>query len=311
MKESHMRYFRQLFLMIMTGLSPLMGSMIDPLPLEMEVDEPKAALGKKLFFDPILSKDNTISCATCHNLENGGDDNLKFSFGIKGQEGIINSPTVYNAVFNFRQFWDGRAKDLAEQALGPIENPVEMGNTFPNLIKTLYGTPYKKAFEAIYPDGITKANIVNAIAEFEKALITPNAPFDRYLRGDQKAITDDAKAGFSLFQKKGCISCHHGINVGGNLYNKFGIMEDAKSADFGRYNVTKRERDKFYFKVPSLRNIARTTPYFHDGRTGDLTEAVKIMAMYQLGRSITDEEVEKIVAFLISLTGELPARAKQ
>lgn len=279
---------------------------IEPLPLKAEYDEKSAALGKELFFDPILSKDGTISCATCHHLENGGDDNLKFSFGINGQEGVINSPTVYNAVYNFRQFWDGRVKDLQEQALGPIENPLEMGNNFENLIKTLEASKYKQQFDLLYSEGITKKTITYALAEFEKTLITPNAPFDRYLRGDKNAISEDQKEGYALFKSKGCISCHHGQNVGGNLYNKFGVVESVKSADLGRYNVTKKDRDKYFFKVPSLRNVAKTSPYFHDGRTLDLAEAVKIMALYQLGRPVNEEEVTKIVAFLTSLSGAIP-----
>lgn len=290
---------------------PLFAEPIEPIPLKAVYDKKIAALGKQLFFDPLLSKDGTISCATCHHLDNGGDDNLKFSFGINGQEGSINSPTVYNAVFNFRQFWDGRADDLQEQALGPIENPVEMGNSFENLIKTLNASKYKKEFDRLYPEGITKETITHAIAEFEKALITPNAPFDRYLRGDKNAISANQKEGYELFKTKGCISCHHGQNVGGNLYNKFGVIENAKSADFGRYNVTKKERDKYFFKVPSLRNVAKTAPYFHDGRTSSLSEAVKIMARYQLGRPVTEKEVMKIVAFLSALNGELPVEAKQ
>jgi len=289
----------------------LFAEPIEPLPLKAEYDKKIAALGKQLFFDPIISKDGTISCATCHHLESGGDDNLKFSFGINGQEGNINSPTVYNAVYNFRQFWDGRADDLQEQAIGPIENPVEMGNSFENLIKTLNASKYKKEFGRLYPEGITKETITHAIAEFEKALITPNAPFDQYLRGDKNAISVEQKEGYALFKSKGCVSCHHGQNVGGNLYNKFGVIENAKSADFGRFNVTKKERDKYFFKVPSLRNVAKTAPYFHDGRTSSLSEAVKMMARYQLGRPVTETEVMKIVAFLNSLNGELPAEAKQ
>ena len=279
---------------------------IEPLPQYVKVDARKAALGKKLFFDTMLSRDNTISCATCHNLKEGGDDNLRFSFGINGQEGNINAPTVYNAVFNFRQFWDGRAADLQDQAAGPVENPVEMGFTFKELIKRLQKSSYKKEFDTIYKDGITKENITDAIAEYEKTLITPNAPFDRYLRGDKKAITQEQKEGYELFKAKGCISCHHGINIGGNLYNKFGIFEDSNSSNLGKYNLTHKERDKHYFKVPSLRNIAKTAPYFHDGRTSDLDRAVYIMAKYQLGRKITPQEVAKIVAFLHSLNGELP-----
>ncbi|MEA3521501.1 MAG: cytochrome-c peroxidase [Campylobacterota bacterium] len=279
---------------------------IQPLPQSVSVDAKKYSLGKALFFDTLLSKDNTISCATCHNLQTSGDDNLKFSFGIAGQEGDINAPTIFNSTFNFRQFWDGRAKDLKEQAMGPIENPIEMGNTFENLIKTLNKSHYKASFKEIYKDGITKNNIADAIAEFEKTLITPNAPFDKYLRGETDAITQDQKEGYSLFKAKGCITCHHGINIGGNLYNKFGILEDAKSSQLGLYNVTKKERDKYYFKVPTLRNIALTAPYFHDGRTKSLSESVKIMAKFQLGRKISEDEVKKIVTFLHALTGEIP-----
>ena len=300
-----------LFFSLLIFSVSLYAEPIEPLPLKAEYDEKIAALGKQLFFDPMLSKDGTISCATCHHLENGGDDNLKFSFGINGQEGVINSPTVYNAVYNFRQFWDGKAKDLQEQAIGPIENPIEMGNSFENLIKTLNASKYKKQFEVLYSEGITKETITHAIAEYEKALTTPNAPFDQYLRGDKNAISDNQKEGYALFKSKGCISCHHGQNVGGNLYNKFGVIENTKSADLGRYNVTKKDRDRYFFKVPSLRNVAMTSPYFHDGRTASLDEAVKMMARYQLGRPVSEEEVMKIVAFLSSLNGEIPLLAKR
>ena len=279
---------------------------ISPIPLTIEVDKQKVQLGKKLFFDTILSRDNTISCASCHDLENGGDDGLKFSFGIKGQEGDINAPTVLNSVYNFRQFWNGRAENLAHQSWGPIENPVEMGNTFRQLIATLKETPYKKQFDDIYADGITKINIGDAIAEFEKTLITPNAPFDKYLRGDKSAITQNQKEGYELFKSKGCIACHHGINVGGNLYNKFGVMKNAQSKRLGRYEVTKKESDKYYFKVPSLRNVEHTAPYLHDGRFENLENVVKFMARYQLGRIITKDEIEKITSFLKSLSGEIP-----
>jgi cytochrome c peroxidase len=280
---------------------------ISPIPLTVEVDNQKVALGKKLFFDTRLSADDTISCASCHDIKNGGDDGLKVSFGIKGRKGDINAPTVLNSVYNFRQFWDGRAKDLAHQAGGPIENPIEMGFRFDQLIPKLKKTSYKKEFDNIYDDGITKKNITDAIAEFEKTLITPNAPFDKYLRGEKSAITQQQKDGYELFKSKGCIACHHGINIGGNLYNKFGVMEEAKSESLGRYEVTKRESDRYYFKVPSLRNIEYTSPYLHDGRFTDLKETVKFMAHYQLGRIVTDNEIEKIVSFLKSLNGEIPS----
>jgi len=295
----------------MLGLSiAAYAAVIKPIPQSMEVEKEKAALGKQLFFDPILSKDGTISCATCHDLQNGGDDGLQFSFGIDGKRGNINAPTVYNAVFNFRQFWDGRAKNLEEQAMGPINNPVEMGHDIRKVAEKLKKSPaYNKRFHILYRDGVTAENIANAIAEYEKSLITPNAPFDKYLKGDENAISEEAKEGFRLFKYKGCIICHNGVNVGGNLYNKFGIYKDANSTNMGRFNITGREEDKYVFKVPSLRNIALTAPYMHDGRFKTLDEAVKFMTQYQLGRFITEEEIAAIVAFLRSLTGEIPSEA--
>ncbi len=298
-----MKYFLVIFMLFTTAYS----DPITPLPRIVDTDPQKVALGKDLFFDPILSKDGTISCATCHDIFNGGDDGQKVSTGIRNQKGSINAPTVLNAIFNFRQFWDGRAKDLQEQAAGPIENPIEMGNSFENLIKKLNSTPYRDRFSQIYKDGITKENITDAIAEFEKTLITPDSPFDRYLRGDQKAITPEQKEGYRLFQTKGCIACHHGRNVGGNMYNKFGIILAVKDNHLGRYNITHNESDKHFFKVPSLRNIANTAPYFHNGSVSDLKEAVYFMAKHQIGRPISEEEVSKIVAFLHALTGDIPA----
>ncbi|MDF1880730.1 cytochrome-c peroxidase [Sulfurimonas sp. MAG313] len=279
---------------------------ITPIPQHVQVNQDKANLGKKLFFDTRLSADNTISCHSCHKIQEGGDDNLQFSFGIYGQEGNINAPTVLNARYNFRQFWDGREKNLKDQVASPIENPIEMGSNFPELIKKLNKTEYLELFKKTYKDAITKENISDAIAQYEKTLITPNAPFDQYLRGNKDAITSEQKEGYALFKSKGCISCHHGINVGGNLYNKFGVVHDTESTSLGRYNVTKKERDKYYFKVPSLRNVTRTAPYFHDGRTKKLKKAIKFMADVQLGRAISDKEINSIAAFLHSLEGDLP-----
>jgi len=297
----------KLILLVLAMITIISAEPITPIPLSVDgLDARKVKLGEKLFFDTLLSADNTISCASCHDLQNGGDDGLQFSFGIDGKIGDINSPTVYNAVYNFRQFWNGRAKDLAHQTWGPIENPIEMGNDFSNLIRTLNKTPYKKEFKKIYSDGITKDNISDAIAEFEKTLITPNAPFDKYLRGDKTAITAQQKNGYAIFKSKGCIACHHGVNVGSNLYNKFGVMDDVKSKSLGRYEVTKVKADKYYFKVPTLRNIENTAPYLHDGRYKDLAEVVKFMARYQLGRTITTQEIDDVVSFLNSLTGEIP-----
>lgn len=297
-------FFKKI-LFLQIAIVYLLGSSIEPIPQTVEYNYEKALLGKKLFFDPILSKDNSISCATCHDLKNGGDDGLKFSVGIDGQIGDINAPTVLNSFFNFRQFWDGRAHNLEEQALGPIENPVEMGHDFATLVKKLKVTTYNKDFKKIYIDGITKENLADAIAEFEKTLITPNSAFDRFLKGDETAITSFEKEGYELFRSKGCISCHNGVNIGGNLYSKFGMIVDIDSKHLGKYNITKNEWDKYYFKVPSLRNISLTAPYFHDGRYDTLKEAVKTMSLVQLGRPITEKEIEKIVAFLKTLNGEL------
>ena len=295
------------FMSILFSSSP-----IKPIPHTILVDQKKAELGKKLFFDPMLSKDGSISCATCHDLKNGGDDGLKFSFGINGQQGNINAPTVYNAVFNFRQFWDGRAKDLKEQAQGPIENPVEMGHSMSSAVEVVKKNQmYLKNFSNIYDDGITQDNILDAIAEFEKALITPNSPFDLYLKGEKNAISEEAKSGYDLFKSIGCILCHNGVNVGGNFYNKFGIFKDANTTTLGRYNITKREEDKYVFKVPSLRNVSLTSPYMHDGRAKTLTDAVDIMTEHQLGRFMEPNEISNIVEFLKSLTGEIPAIAKE
>jgi cytochrome c peroxidase len=297
--------------LILLYLTVVNGEPITPLPNIVQIDSKKVALGKALFFDPILSRDGTVSCASCHDLWSGGDDGKEVSIGIEGKKGNINAPTVLNAVFNFRQFWDGRAKDLQEQAAGPIENPVEMGNNFQNLIKTLKNSSYKEQFDAIYKEGVTKESITDAIAEFEKTLITPNAPFDRYLRGDKDAISQAAKEGYELFKQKGCIACHHGRNVGGNMYNKFGIIYKVDDTNLGRYNVTKNPADKYFFKVPSLRNVTKTAPYFHNGAISDLHEAVFFMAKHQVGRPITKEEVDKIVAFLHALEGELPKSIRE
>ena len=302
-------HYSMIFFMFHSFLS---AAAIRPIPEVSKVDMKKVRLGKKLFFDPRLSENGTVSCATCHDLNHGGDDGLKVSTGINGKQGSINAPTVYNAVFNFRQFWDGRAKDLKEQVGGPIANPVEMGYSMKQAVETLKQNPeYVKEFKAIYPKGVTEETVKDAIAEFEKALITPDAPFDRYLRGDKNAIGKKAKEGYALFESKGCILCHNGVNVGGNFYNKFGIFRDANSSSLGRYNITKKEEDKFVFKVPSLRNVALTAPYMHDGRAKTLTDAVEIMTEHQLGRYIKEKEIECIVEFLKSLTGKIPQIAKE
>ena len=285
---------------------------IKPIPETVKVDARKVDLGRKLFHDPQLSRDGTVSCASCHDLASGGDDGLRVSVGIEGREGPINSPTVFNVAFNFRQFWDGRAKDLEAQIDGPIQNPLEMGNLWPELVATLYSNGnYPKRFSEIYADGITRKNVKNAIAEFMKSLVTPNSRFDQWLKGDENALTPLEKQGYALFKDYGCVSCHQGANVGGNMFQVFGVLNDyfkrrgdITDADLGLYNVTGNEEDRHSFKVPSLRMAAFTSPYLHDGTAETLRSAVDAMFEFQLGREAPDADKDAIVAFIKTLAGE-------
>ena len=286
------------------------AEIIIPIPQKVDHDVELARLGQSLFFDTRLSADNTISCATCHRLDHGGAEPLAVSVGIRSQKGQLNAPTVFNAVFNIAQFWDGRAKDLVEQAKGPVINPIEMGHDFTTLIASLSrDTFYAEAFKRYFPEeGITAHTIATAISEYEKTLITPNSPFDRFLRGDTDALSHEAKEGFALFKAKGCVACHHGINIGGNQYQQFGAVienRDIGHSFAGRFMVTGDEDDRYYVKVPSLRNVARTAPYFHTGGVKTLEEAVRLMAYHQLGIHLEDGEIVKISAFLRSLNGTL------
>lgn len=275
----------------------------------------KAELGKMLYFDPRLSRSHYISCNTCHQIGLGGGDALATSIGHKWQNGGRNAPTVLNSVFNTAQFWDGRAADLKEQAGGPIQNPIEMATTHTHAVEMLRAIPaYLPAFEAAFPgvkDPIIIGNVENAIAVFEATLITPNAPFDKYLRGDAAALTAEQKDGLKLFIDQGCASCHNGVNVGGGMYAPFGVVEKPGAdilppTDKGRFLVTKTPDDEYVFKVPTLRNIVLTMPYFHTGGVWDLRQAVGIMSTAQLGAKLSDADVDKITLFLQSLTGEQP-----
>jgi cytochrome c peroxidase len=290
---------------------------IRPLPLELpNLDKRKVALGKMLFNDVRMSKDNSIACVNCHQLEHAGVDHLKYPVGFHGQVGDINAPTVFNSGFNFRQFWNGRAASLEEQISGPIHVLREMASNWDEVVfKLQKDASYLRLFKAIYKDGVTVKNIADAVATFERSLITPNSRFDRFLRGDEHAITSEELAGYKLFKSYGCISCHQGMNIGGNMYEKLGIMNDyfgsrgdINEADMGRYSVTKIAEQMHEFKVPSLRNVDRTAPYFHDGSASTLSAAVIIMAKYQLGLDMPAEDVSKIVAFLKTLTGEYEGR---
>ena len=304
------------FLAALLGVPALAADSISepirPLPRTVEVDAAKAALGERLFHERRLSADDTVSCASCHDLRRGGVDRRACSVGILGRQGAVNAPTVYNSAFNFRQFWDGRAADLHEQAGGPIHNPKEMDSNWEQVIAKLRADQgYRRDFAAAYRGEISAETIADAIVQFERTLLTPDAPFDRWLRGERDALSAEAREGYRLFKGYGCTSCHQGVGVGGNMYQKFGLFGDyfadraeaEKAPDRGRFNVTGREEDRHYFKVPSLRNVALTAPYFHDGSVPELAQAVVIMGRYQLGRELPAEDVARIVAFLQSLTG--------
>lgn len=287
---------------------------IRPVQDSVPVDMRKVILGNLLFHDVRLSADNTVSCSSCHGLNTGGVDNKPFSEGVGGQHGGVNAPTVYNALYNFVQFWDGRAATLADQAAGPPLNPVEMAcKSFDEICDKLKAdAAFSKAFTEVYPDGINEANITNAIQEFEKTLLTPNSRFDKYLKGDMAALTTEELAGYDLFKKYNCATCHVGENMGGQSYELMGIKQDYFAdrgteltvEDNGRFKETKNERDRHRFKVPGLRNVALTAPYFHDATQATLEDAVVAMAKYEVGVNLSQQEVKQIVAFLKTLTGE-------
>lgn len=293
------------------------GEPIKPIPVDQKLDPKKVALGERLFNDKRLSKDNSTSCASCHNLTRGGVDRLSASLGINGAKGDINAPTVFNSSLNFRQFWNGRANSLEEQAEGPIHNPKEMGSNWAEVLAKLnQDSALTTQFKEIYPNGVQSKNILEAIAIFERSLTTPNSRFDKYLRGEKNAVNADEVKGYELFKSYGCVACHQGVNVGGNMFQTFGVLGDyfgkrgnVTSADMGRYNVTKNEADKHVFKVPSLRNVALTAPYFHDGTAKTLPDAVDVMFKYQLGRTASQQDKDLIVKFLHTLTGEYKGKS--
>ncbi|HSA78003.1 MAG TPA: cytochrome-c peroxidase [Nitrospirota bacterium] len=274
----------------------------------------KMELGKMLYFEPRLSSSALISCNTCHNVGMGGADFQETSIGHRWQKGPRNAPTVLNSVFNIAQFWDGRAEDLKQQAKGPVQASVEMNNTPELAIKTLKSMPeyvalFKKAFTG-QADPVTFDNMAEAIEAFEATLLTPDSPFDRYLEGNKDALNEAQKEGLKLFMDKGCVTCHGGINMGGEAYFPFGLVEKPKAeiiaGDTGRYKITHSKSDEYVFKAPSLRNIELTLPYFHSGKVWDLKEAMKVMGVAQLGTLLTDEEANKIGSFLKTTTGVQP-----
>lgn len=287
---------------------------VQPIPAALKTDPDKVALGKALYNDTRLSSDNTVSCATCHGLNTGGVDNDSFSEGVGGALGGVNAPTVYNSVFNFVQFWDGRAATLALQAAGPPLNPVEMANkSFDDIvIRLLKDRSFTASFLKVYPHGYSEETITDAIAEYEKTLLTPDSRFDLYLKGDDSAITPAEKEGYRTFKKYECATCHTGVILGGQSYELIGLVNDYFAdrgteltvEDNGRFKETSIERDRHRFKVPGLRNVALTWPYFHDATQSTLEDAVRAMGHYQLGIEFTDSEVVSMVSFMNTLTGK-------
>ena len=295
---------------------------VRPIPDSLAVDARKVALGEALYHDTRLSGDGTVSCATCHGINTAGVDNKQYSEGIKGQLGGVNAPTSFNACFNFVQFWDGRAATLAEQAGGPPLNPVEMGSaSFDEIAARLSAdADFTARFKAVYPEGLNEQTITDAIAEYEKTLVTPNSPFDRYLKGEKDVMTAEQVEGYALFKDYNCATCHAGVAMGGQSYELMGARADyfkdreinSKSgltdADNGRWAQTKVERDRYRFKTPTLRNVALTWPYYHDGSVPTLDKAIDMMARYQVGREMPAADVQKVQSFLQALTGELKGK---
>ncbi|AGX87879.1 cytochrome-c peroxidase [Candidatus Symbiobacter mobilis] len=282
-----------------------------PVPAYSDADPEKVRLGRQLFHDVRLSVDDTVSCATCHSLNTGGVDNRVHSVGVQGQLGNINAPTVYNSGLNFVQFWDGRARTLEAQIEGPLNDPKEMGANWTLVLHKLRQDPsYPRWFSQLYAQGITADNVKDAIATFERSLHTPGSSFDQFLAGDAGAFTEQEQRGYELFLSYGCASCHQGVNLGGNMYGKMGLIGDyfadrgnITEADYGRYQRTRNLDHLYQFRVPPLRNVARTMPYFHDGSANTLEQAISVMGKYQLGRSMPEEDMAALVAFLRSLTG--------
>ena len=305
----------RLMLLLWVSL-PLAAAPLDealkPLPAVPALDPAKVELGRRLFNETRLSVNNTLSCASCHRLEIGGGDDKPFSLGFDGKPVQINTPSVFNASLNFKQFWNGRVDTLQAQVEQVVISPVEMGSDWNTVVRNLSALPaYQNAFKQAYPDGVTASNVQNALATYERTLLTPNSRFDQYVLGNTDILTRQEKYGYQRFKDYGCIACHQGVNIGGNMFQKFGVMGDYFKArgnplesDLGRYLLTQDEEDRHVFKVPSLRNVAITAPYFHDASAKTLENAVDVMFKYQLGRNPTQEDKDLIVQFLKTLTGD-------
>ena len=297
-----------------TALAALSEEPLQPLPARIDLDPAKVRLGERLFSDPRLSGDSSVSCATCHPLGRGGTDGLSHSRGAEGKTTAVNTPTVFNSGLNFRFNWNGVYTTLESELDAPMRRA--MGTDAAAVVAQLQTlAEYRESFAAIYPEGITADSFRDALATFERSLLTPNSRFDRYLRGETSALSEEEKRGYALFKSHGCASCHQGVNVGGNLFQRMGVIADyfaergdLRPADLGLFNATANPRDRHVFRVPSLRNVAVTAPYFHDGSVRTLEGAITAMGRYQLGRVLTPDEVRGLAAFLRTLTGEYRGR---
>ena len=311
--------FRFLHLLLVPALGACLSAAaapldepLKPLPAVPQQDAQRVALGRQLFNETRLSVNGALSCASCHQLAKGGADNKAFSIGFAGLPVAINTPSVLNASLNFRQFWNGRADSLEAQIHEVVQSPSEMGSNWQHVVQTLSAdATYRTSFANAYPDGVTMENVQDALATYERTLISSNSRFDQYLLGDTQILSREEKYGYQRFKEYGCIACHQGVNIGGNMYQKFGVMGDyfqvrgnPSESDLGRYLVTHDEEDRNVFKVPSLRNVAVTAPYFHDGSAATLEEAVDVMFKFQLGRIPSAEDKTLIIKFLKTLTGE-------
>lgn len=290
---------------------------IVPIKPATGLDPRKVALGRRLFNDTRLSGNSSVACVTCHDLSQGGADHEMHPEGLNGGEGDVNTLTVFNSSRNFKFMWDGRAQTLAQVIDLSVNGPHMLASRWSDVVRRLEAVPdYVTAFAGVYPSGISRQTITDALIEFDRSLVTPGSRFDRYLLGDTKAITPEERHGYELFKSYGCTSCHQGMNVGGNMFQVFGVMADyfadrghVTKADLGRFNVTGNKVDRFVFRVPSLRNVAETAPYFHDGTASTLADAVDDMAKYQLGRPMPKEDQDAIVEFLMTLTGKYKGRS--
>lgn len=292
------------------------GEPIMPLPSSVPADPARVALGERLFHDVRLSTHNTIACATCHQLNHGGTDGLPRARTASGALHPRNTPTIFNTAFNVALNWDGAVRTLEAHAERALLSPLLMQTTWPELLGKLQAIPeYRTDFAALYSGPLSAAHVLDALATYERSLVTPNSRFDRYLQGDTEALNASERHGYALFKSYGCVACHQGVNVGGSMFQKFGVFHAAPSpegttqpVDLGRFLLTRVARDKEVFRVPSLRNVALTAPYFHDGRATTLEAAVEIMGQVQLGRALSHQDIQAIIQFLHTLTGTYQGR---